>query len=159
MLVKPRLQKCICLHYTGYYYRGGSRGRVQGVRPPPPPPPEMTCGFLMQLVFRKKKQLCGLLVLKKSKRWVHPLLKKSWIRPCIICWHKNHTIGLLFTDTKGAFGVISVMEQSCAALISAWCWMWVNKLLKSCCCSYHTRELDNNLFWVWLSPTSIMKCM
>ena len=41
-------------------YRGGSRGRVQGVRTPPPPP-EMTCGF--QLVFCKKK-LCGLLVLK-----------------------------------------------------------------------------------------------
>ena len=41
--------------------RGGSRGRVQGVRPSPLP--EMTCGFLIQLVFRKKK-LCGLLVLK-----------------------------------------------------------------------------------------------
>ena len=37
--------------------RGGSRGRVHGVRtpPPPPPPPEMTCGFLIQLVFWKKK--------------------------------------------------------------------------------------------------------
>ena len=40
--------------------RGGSRGRVQGVRGgggggrPPPPPPEMTCGFLIQLVFCKK---------------------------------------------------------------------------------------------------------
>ena len=31
--------------------RGGSRGRVQGVRTPP----EMTCGFLIQLVFCKKK--------------------------------------------------------------------------------------------------------
>ena len=41
--------------------RGGSRGRVQEVRTPP----EMTCGFLIQLVFcKKKKQLCGLLVLK-----------------------------------------------------------------------------------------------
>ena len=39
----------------------GSRGRVQGVRTPPP---EMTCGFLIQLVFCKKKKLCGLLVLK-----------------------------------------------------------------------------------------------
>ena len=34
--------------------RGGSRGRVQGVRRPPPPP-EMTCGFLIQLVFCQKK--------------------------------------------------------------------------------------------------------
>ena len=30
--------------------RGGSRGRVYGVRTPP----EMTCGFLIQLVFYKK---------------------------------------------------------------------------------------------------------
>ena len=35
-------------------YRGGSRGRVQGVRTPPP---EMTCGFLIQLVFCKKKTM------------------------------------------------------------------------------------------------------
>ena len=40
------------------------------------PPPEMTCGFLIQLVFCKKKKLCGLLVLKQSKRRVHPPLKK-----------------------------------------------------------------------------------
>ena len=36
---------------------GGCRGCA-------PPPPEMTCGFLIQLVFCKKKKLCGLLVLK-----------------------------------------------------------------------------------------------
>ena len=35
------------------YIRGGSRGRVQGVRTPP----EMTCGFLIQLVFCKKKTM------------------------------------------------------------------------------------------------------
>ena len=35
--------------------RGGSRGRVQGVRTLPPP--EMTCGFLIQLVFCKKKTM------------------------------------------------------------------------------------------------------
>ena len=40
--------------------KGGSRGRVQGVRTPPP---EVTCGFLIQLVFCQKKN-CGLLVLK-----------------------------------------------------------------------------------------------
>ena len=38
--------------------RGGCRGCAL-----PPPPPEMTCGFLIQLVFCKKK-LCALLVLK-----------------------------------------------------------------------------------------------
>ena len=32
-----------------WIYRGGSRGRVQGVRTPP----EMNCGFLIQLVFCK----------------------------------------------------------------------------------------------------------
>ena len=48
---------------------GGCRGCA--------PLPEMTCGFLVQLVFcKKKKELCGLLVLKYSKRRVHPLLKK-----------------------------------------------------------------------------------
>ena len=40
------------------------------------PSPEMTCGFPIQLVFCQKKKLCGLLVLKYSKRRVHPLLKK-----------------------------------------------------------------------------------
>ena len=34
--------------------RGGSRGRVQGVCTPPP---EMTCGFLIQLVFCPKKKM------------------------------------------------------------------------------------------------------
>ena len=51
-----------CRHHFNhhiYYFssidtRGGSRGRVQGVRILPPPPPEMTYGFLIQLVFCKK---------------------------------------------------------------------------------------------------------
>ena len=42
---------------TGADLGGGCRGCT-------PPPPEMTCGFLIQLVFCKKKKLCGLLVLK-----------------------------------------------------------------------------------------------
>ena len=54
--------------------RGGSRGRVQGARSPPTPHRDdlrfsNTNGIL-------KKKLCGLLVLKWSKRRVHPLLKK-----------------------------------------------------------------------------------
>ena len=63
----PNLMHKLC-------YRGGSRGKVQGVRTPPFPP-EMTCGFLIQLVFCKKKYIyiCGLL--ERSKRGVHPLLK------------------------------------------------------------------------------------
>ena len=58
-----------CTFKSGVDLGGGCRGCA-------PPPPEMTCGFLIQLVFRNKKKLCGLLVLKKSKRRVHPLLKK-----------------------------------------------------------------------------------
>ena len=38
------------------FTRGGSRGRVQGVRNPPPPP-EITCSFLIQLVVCKKKTM------------------------------------------------------------------------------------------------------
>ena len=57
------------LAVTGADLGGGYRGFA-------PPLPEMTCGFLIQLVFCKKKKLCGLLVLKYSKRQVHPLLKK-----------------------------------------------------------------------------------
>ena len=44
--------------HAGADLGGGCRGCA-----PPLPPPEMTCGFLIQLVFCKKK-LCGLLVLK-----------------------------------------------------------------------------------------------
>ena len=47
-------------HQTGtrhlLLHRGRSRGRVQGVRPPPS---EMTCSFLIQLLFCKKKFLSG----------------------------------------------------------------------------------------------------
>ena len=60
-------QYASCL--TGADLGGGCRGCA-------PPHSEMTCGFLIQLVFCPKKKLCGLLVLKSSKRRVHPLLKK-----------------------------------------------------------------------------------
>ena len=80
-----------------YHIRGGSRGRVQGVCTPPLP--EMTCGFLIQLVFCEKKKLCGLLVLKQSKRRVHPLLKKSWIRPCTLNWRFSNYFTLHGTIT------------------------------------------------------------
>ena len=56
---------------SGIINRGGSRGRVQGVRPPPPPPPPHsddlrfynTTGFLPPPP-QKKKKLCDLLVFK-----------------------------------------------------------------------------------------------
>ena len=36
-------------------YGGGSKGKVQGVRTAPPPP-EITCGFLIQLLFTSDHQ-------------------------------------------------------------------------------------------------------
>ena len=42
-------------------FRGGSRGRVQGVRTAFPPPAEMTGGFLIQLVFCEKKKTMWLI--------------------------------------------------------------------------------------------------
>ena len=63
------------------------QGRIQGegAGGAHPPSPEMTCGFLIQLVFCKK--LCGLLVLKQSKRRVHPLLKKILGPPLFLVMH------------------------------------------------------------------------
>ena len=43
------------LIFGNLIHRGRSRGRVQGVCGGPPPP-EMTCGFLIQMVFCKKKK-------------------------------------------------------------------------------------------------------
>ena len=81
----PKAYKCgthlqrICANVN--WERGGSRGRVQGVLTPPPPPPEMTCGFLIQLVFCKKKTMWFIGV-EVEQETSAPLLKKSWIRPC-----------------------------------------------------------------------------
>ena len=48
---------------------------------PPPPPPEMTCGFLIQLVFCKKKNMWIIGVEVKQETSAPPPKKKSWIRP------------------------------------------------------------------------------
>ena len=57
--------------------RGGSRGGVQGVRTPPP---EMTCGFLIQLVFCQTMWFIGVEV--EQEKSAPPPKKKTWIRPC-----------------------------------------------------------------------------
>ena len=41
----------VAVQYAGADLEGGCRGYGT-----PPPPPEMTCGFLIQLVFCKKKK-------------------------------------------------------------------------------------------------------
>ena len=54
-------------------FRGGSRGRVQGLHTPPPPRDDPWFSNTTGILQKKKS---GLLVLKQSKRRVHPLLKK-----------------------------------------------------------------------------------
>ena len=49
---------------------GGCRGWGGGA--PPPPPPQMTCGFLIRLVFCKKRTMW----FKRERTRVHPLLNK-----------------------------------------------------------------------------------
>ena len=62
-----------CKHHKSNVPGGGCRGCA--------PLPEMTYGFLIQLVFCQKNALywCQL----RHFLVVHPLLKKSWIRPCV----------------------------------------------------------------------------
>ena len=93
--------------------RGKSRGRVQGGGgggggggpPPPPPPPEMTCGFLIQLVFCKKKiGFIGVEV--KSKRRVHPLLKEILDPPLDILLSNSHVMCRFANLYFAAFGKI-----------------------------------------------------
>ena len=54
--------------------RGGSRGRVQGVRTPPP---AMTCGFLIQLVFCKKKKTMWFIGVEVEQETSAPPPKKN----------------------------------------------------------------------------------
>ena len=56
-------------------YRGGSRGRVQGVRTPPPP--ETICSFLIQLVFCKKKKTMWFIGVEVEQETSAPPPKKN----------------------------------------------------------------------------------
>ena len=60
------------------FFSGGSRGKVQGVRTPPnsPPPHEMTCGFLIQLVFCEKKKTMWFIGVEVEQETSAPLLEK-----------------------------------------------------------------------------------
>ena len=58
------LRHWICQKHSHYGAEADLGGGCKGCALPPPTY-EMTCGFLIQLVFcKKKKKLCGLLVLK-----------------------------------------------------------------------------------------------
>ena len=58
-------------------YWGGSTGGGQGGSPPPPPAPEMTCGFLIQLVFCKKKKPMWFIGVEVEKQTSALPLKKN----------------------------------------------------------------------------------
>ena len=62
--------------------RGGSRGRVQGVRTPPA---KMNCGFLIQLAFCKKKNYVVYWCWSRAREECNPSNKKSLIRPWRAC--------------------------------------------------------------------------
>ena len=90
MLISVKLlTKCVIIIYAlgsvhtkfGVWIkgRGRSSGRVQGVRTPLWD--DLRFSNATDILKKKKKKLCGLLLLTWSKRRVHPLLKKSWIRP------------------------------------------------------------------------------
>ena len=59
------------------------------------PPPEMSCAFLIQLVFCKKKTLWFIGVEVEQEASAPPPKKKSWIRPCTF----NGLYGLTYMCT------------------------------------------------------------
>ena len=68
--------------------RGGSRGRVQGV----PPPPEMTRGFLIQLVFCKKKTMRFIGVGVEQETRVPPPKKNPGSAPAHDLWKRDRAV-------------------------------------------------------------------
>ena len=78
-------------------FRGGSRGRVLGVRTPP----EMTCGFLIQLVFCKKKTMWFIGVEIEQETSAPPPKKNPGSAPEVndILWLRIGK-GLLLVSTK-----------------------------------------------------------
>ena len=67
---------CSWISFGVIDFRGGSRGRVQGVRTPPPPP-EMTCAFLIQLVFCQKKKTMWFIGVEVEQETGAPPPKKN----------------------------------------------------------------------------------
>ena len=57
------------------------------------PPPEMTCGFLIQLVFCKKKKLCGLIGVEVEQEMSAPPPKKNPGSAPVLGYHYHNLIG------------------------------------------------------------------
>ena len=107
-------QSCF-LPCTPRLRRGGSRVRVRGGGRTPPLLPEMTCGFLIQLVFYKKNYVVYWCWSRARDKYT-PSLKKSWIRLCYgfneatDSWNMNIDSGLVnvlvFLDLIKAFDTV-----------------------------------------------------
>ena len=100
-------------------FRGRSRGRVHGVRSPPPPF-EVTCGFLIQLVFCKKtKPLWFIGVEVEQELSAPPPKKNPGSTPAIYITVTSSTITLLqskCTKQLGLLGGIDPMQKMAAGL-------------------------------------------
>ena len=68
--------------YTRDPFAGADLGEGAGGAHPPPPPPEMTCGFLIQLVFCKKKDMWFIGVEVKQETSAPPPKKNPGSAPC-----------------------------------------------------------------------------
>ena len=127
-------------------FRGGSRGRVQGVRTPPPPPPEMTCGFLIQLVFCKKNNSYVVYwCWSRARDECTRSYKNSWIRPCYSFMQK-------YLAEQHLWGKCPRGPVFCASHLSS---------LSYCCGEFH---VIGNIKCIWkplatkistLSPTAV----
>ena len=92
--------------------RGGSRGRVQGVRTPP----WDYLRFSYTTGILPKNKLCGLLVLKWSKRRAHPLLKKI-LHPPLECMTISFFLCCGRVGGWGGGGVHWVKEKACHSIM------------------------------------------
>ena len=133
-------------------HRGRSRGRVQGVCTPPP---EMTCGFLIQLVFCKKK-LCVLLVLIILDP---PLQQSEWVsfrpnhNPKKSFSFKGNYLSLLFNNKR----LVTYTDDLCSIpskQLKLW-FFWLRS------CNKIGRRSNWNVlscqtFWLYHSQTSRM---
>ena len=95
-MTEPPSVRCFWLHGTAFVcvvvvvvaccmlllFRGGSRGRVQGVRTPPLP--EMTCSFPIQLVFCQKKKTMWFIGVEVEQETSAPPPKKILDPPLLL---------------------------------------------------------------------------
>ena len=98
-------------HVTGADLGGGCRGCAP---PPPPPPPEMTCGFLIQLVFCKnKKKTTWFIGVEEEQETSAPPPKKILDPPLREdCANTLPAFSIEKTDAQFNFSVFGFVERS-----------------------------------------------